>query len=266
MNILSATTNFNGNQIHAVGDPTALQDVATKNYTDVALQSAVAGIDSKPAVAVVSVANVATLSGLLTIDGVTLVAGQRVLLTAQTTSSQNGPYVAASGAWARPTGDNSPNNELALGSFWFVEQGTTYAATQWRLASPTSGTITPGTTAITITQFGAAQTYTASNGVSLTGSNFAAAVVAAGGVLAAAGGLSVDTTVVARKYSVNVGDGSSTSITITHNLGTVDVIAQLRDSSGNAVQTDWQAATSNTVIVTFAAAPASNAYRVTVLG
>lgn len=46
--------------------------------------------------------NVASLSGLLVIDGYQTVAGDRVLLTAQSTASQNGVWVAASGAWTRP--------------------------------------------------------------------------------------------------------------------------------------------------------------------
>ena len=47
--------------------------------------------------------NVATLSGLNTYDGYTLVAGALMLLTGQTTTSQNGLYLAAAGAWTRPT-------------------------------------------------------------------------------------------------------------------------------------------------------------------
>src|ERR1035437_1965627 len=52
--------------------------------------------------AVVATSNVA-LSGLLTIDGYTLLAGDHVLCAGQTTGSQNGPWVAAAGAWARPS-------------------------------------------------------------------------------------------------------------------------------------------------------------------
>jgi hypothetical protein len=263
----AANVAFNAKNITGLADPVNTQDAATKNYTDNALQSAVAGIDSKPAVACVSTSNIAALTGATTtIDGITAAAGTRVLLTAQTTTSQNGVWVTAAGAWVRPSGDSSPNGELALGAFWFVEQGTSYAATQWRLGSPTSGAITPGTTAVTITQFGAAQTYTANNGVALTGSNFAAQVVALGGILASAAGLYLDTTISARKYSANIGDGSATQYTITHNLGTLDVVAAIRDAAGNNIEPDWQAASTNTVVVTFSAAPATNAYRITVVG
>jgi hypothetical protein len=259
---------FNGQRIENIATPVAGTDAANMSYVlaqaTAAAQSAAAGIVSKQACAVVSVANQATLSGLLTIDGVTLVAGQRVLLTAQTTASQNGPYIAAAGAWARSTNDS--NGELDLGATWFVEQGTTYSASTWRLGSPTSGTITPGTTAVTITQLTAANTYTSTNGILLTGNAFTGVVAPSGGLVVTAAGFAVDTTITARKYSTNIGDGTSTTFTITHNLGTIDVVAAIRDSSGNLVITDWQAASTTTIVVTFSVAPAANAYRVTVVG
>ena len=45
--------------------------------------------------------NIASLSGLLTVDGVTLAADDRVLVKNQSTASQNGIYLAKSGAWVR---------------------------------------------------------------------------------------------------------------------------------------------------------------------
>jgi hypothetical protein len=56
----------------------------------------------KPPVAAAATTNISSLSGLSTIDGYTLVANDRVLLTAQSTASQNGLWMAASGAWSRP--------------------------------------------------------------------------------------------------------------------------------------------------------------------
>lgn len=71
-------------------------------------------------------ANVAALSGLQTIDGVALAAGDRVLLKNQTNSRQNGIYVVATGAWQR-AGDADTAAELTAGSYVFVTGGTTNA-------------------------------------------------------------------------------------------------------------------------------------------
>lgn len=90
-----------------------------------------------------------SLSGLAAIDGVTPVAGDRILVIAQTTASQNGVWVAASGAWTRAT-DADAVGEIAKKDVWFVTAGGN-ANTSW--VCRTSGTITPGTTSISITAF-----------------------------------------------------------------------------------------------------------------
>lgn len=64
-------------------------------------------------------------------------------------------------------------------------------------------------------------------------------------------------------YAANVGNGSSTSFAITHNLNTVDVIVQIKDNTNlDLVIADVVITDANTVTVSFASAPASNAYRV----
>jgi phage-related tail fiber protein len=69
----------------------------TKNYVDLTVQ----GLDPKASVKAASTANIASLSGTMTIDGVALVAGDRVLVKDQTTALANGVYIVAAGAWAR---------------------------------------------------------------------------------------------------------------------------------------------------------------------
>jgi len=253
-----------GFRLTNVATPTTGTDAANMAYVQAAAQASAAGIVSKQAVNAVSATNVPTLSGLLTIDGVIQAAGNRVLLPNQTTTSQNGVYIVSAGAWTRST--NDANGELDLGATWFVEQGTVYASSTWRLATPTSGTIVPGTTAVTITQLTAANTYVGQNGVSLTGNTFAGVVTPSGGLVVSATGFALDTTIAARKYSASVGDGSSLSYTLTHNLGTTDVLAIIRDQSGNAYITDWQAASATTITLVFGVAPTVNQYRVTVIG
>lgn len=72
----------------------------------------------------------------------------------------------------------------------------------------------------------------------------------------------------ATKYSADVGNGSLTSIVITHNLNTRDVIVQLRltGTPYTGVEVEWEATSVNTLTLKFATAPTTAQYRVTVLG
>ena len=68
-------------------------------------------------------------------------------------------------------------------------------------------------------------------------------------------------------YTATVGDGTNTSITVTHNLDKAIVIVSVRDaSSGYFVYPDIKYVNSNSVILEFASAPSSNQYTVTVVG
>lgn len=77
----------------------------------------------------------------------------------------------------------------------------------------------------------------------------------------------IDTSVVARKFSASIGDGSTTAIAVTHSLGTKDIICQLRRNSDDVVVYADVVCTSTTVVtISFATAPASSALRVTCIG
>jgi hypothetical protein len=151
---------LNGQKITNLADPTNPQDAATKNYVDLTAQ----GLDAKASVKVASTANLG-LTGLAAIDGVTPIAGDRVLAKDQTTQSANGIYVAASGAWTRAT-DMDAWTEVP-GAYTFVEQGTTNADSGWLCTSDQGGTL--GTTAITWVQFSGAGQITAGAGLTKTG-------------------------------------------------------------------------------------------------
>lgn len=91
---------------------------------------------------------------------------------------------------------------------------------------------------------------------------------AAGTGLTGGGGsaLSIDTAVVARRYAASIGDGSTTSIAVTHSLGTKDVIVGLRlNSDDSHIFADVVSTSTSQVTVTFATAPASNAVRIVVI-
>lgn len=140
-------------------------DVATKSYVD----SAIEGLDVKESVLVATTSSDGdiSLSGLsTTIDGYTLSGGERVLVKNQTTQSQNGIYIAASGSWSRAS-DAAQNGELDGGTFVWVELGTTNADTGWVVTS--DGTITIGSSAITWVQFSGTGQITAGTGLTKTG-------------------------------------------------------------------------------------------------
>ena len=159
----SADYSMNNFKLTNLAAPTADGDAANKAYVDSVAQ----GLDVKASVVVATTANI-TLSGTQTIDGVGVVAGDRVLVKSQSTASQNGIYVVASGAWTRST-DADVWNEL-VSAFVFVEKGSTLADTGWVCTVDAGGTI--GTTAVTWAQFSGAGTYTAGTGLTLSGGQF----------------------------------------------------------------------------------------------
>jgi hypothetical protein len=152
-----------GKRVGNAAEPTQSTDLTTKAYVD----GLANGLDVKASVRAATTANI-TLSGPQTIDGVALSVGDRVLVKDQTTGSQNGIYVVASGAWTRATDfDNSPGTEVSPGTFFFVEEGTIQADNGYVVAN--SGAITIGTTAIVFSQFSGAGQITAGDGLTKTG-------------------------------------------------------------------------------------------------
>lgn len=161
----SPTSSFSfGNQLLTnLADPVSDQDAATKIYVDNVAQ----GLDVKASVVAATTANI-TLSGAQTIDGVSIVAGDRVLVKSQTNSADNGIYVASNTSWSR-SADANTWAEL-VSAYTFVETGSTYADTGWVCTVNAGGTL--GTTPVTWSQFSGAGTYQAGTGLTLTGNTF----------------------------------------------------------------------------------------------
>jgi len=118
----------------------------------------------------------------LTIDGVLTTVGMRVLIYNQTNAVQNGVYtvttvgtVSTNWVLTRATDANTYGlrdpNALGFNDAFFVQAGSTGAGETYVVT--TTGVIVFGTTAITFAQISAAQVYTAGNGLTLTGTQFA---------------------------------------------------------------------------------------------
>lgn len=233
---------MSGLKVGNLADPSNPQDAVTKAYLDAALQ----GLKWKNPVRVTTTGNI-VLSGLQVIDGVSVVANDRVLVKNQATAANNGLYIVSAGAWVRAT-DFDLGAEL-LCSAVLVSEGTTQGNSAWTMTS--DDPLTLGTTALTWTQFGASTTYTPGTGISIVGSV-----------------ISVDTAVTARKAGATIGDGVTTAFNVVHNLGTSDVMVIVREAAGAqaAILVDWAIVDVNTVSLAFAIAPAVGQYRVFVLG
>ncbi len=240
-----------------LADPTAATDAVNKQY----LEAFVKGLSWKPQVRAATTTNGTLASAYAngsSIDGVTLATGDRILLKNQTTGGENGIYtVNASGAPTRAT-DADTTAELVSATV-FVTSGTVNADTAW--VQTVDSVTTVGTTAQTWVQFGAGggTTYSAGNGLALASTTFS--VTAFTGISVSGSGVAIDTAVVVRKYAVNV-PTTGTTVTITHNLGTLDVTVAVYEISGGAeVECDVVVATTNTVTLTFAVTPTAAQYR-----
>lgn len=97
------------------------------------------GLGIKAPVYLATTANI-TLSGLQTIDGVTLTEGKRVLVKDQNTASENGIYDATSGNWTR-SADMATNGDVVEGTRVWVTDGTVNAQTEWVVTSADDITI-----------------------------------------------------------------------------------------------------------------------------
>jgi hypothetical protein len=241
-----------------VPDPSNPQDVASKNYVD----NLVRGFSWKVAARAASTGNL-TLSGTQTVDGVAVVANDRVFVKDQTTASTNGVYVVGAGAWARATDADSP---AELGGMTItILEGTVNAGRSYTMAASVPDPIVVGTTALTYAIVGGGVPYTAGNGLALTGNDFN--IGAGTGIVVGADTVGIDPAVVARKSSTTIGNGALTAIPVVHNLNTRDVMVVVRDATTyEKVWAEDVATDANTVTVSFATAPTTGQYRVTVFG
>lgn len=241
-------------------DPASAQEPATKAYVDAAVE----GLAWKDSVRVKTQGNINLAAPGATIDGITMVSGDRFLAGSQSTASQNGIYIWNGAATpATRALDASTFAELE-GAVVTVEEGTD-ADTSWR-QTEVNGTIDSST--VTFSSFGTsapAASETVAGVVELatqaevdTGTDTARAVTPAG----LAGSVHAK-----KKFSANFGDGSATSFNIDHNLNTFDVQVEVFRNSGNrdSIVCEVQRSTVNRVILVFDAAPTASQFRVVII-
>ena len=152
-------------------------DAVNKQYVDSISQ----GLAIKPPVIAMSSTNIGALTGIPSggIDGVTIAAGNRVLLTGQTNQAQNGIWVVNSGAWTRPLDFNT--GASAAGAFTFVEEGTTYAEQGW-VCTNDPGQDVVDTGNLAFVQFSGLGEVTVANGLTKTNNTIAVSLAASSGL------------------------------------------------------------------------------------
>jgi len=142
--------------------PITPNDLATKGYVD----AVSTGLDVKDAVRVISLTDI-PLTGIQTVDGVSLVAGDRVLVAGQTLGETNGIYVVGAGAWVR-SADADADGEVNSGMFVFVEEGLANGDSGWVLSTPNP--IDLDVTPLSFSQFSSAGEIEAGGGLVKVGS------------------------------------------------------------------------------------------------
>lgn len=251
------TLDFGGaRRIINLPDPTAAQEAATKAYVD----SAVEGLAWKDSVRVSTQGNLNLSSPGATIDGVSMVANDRVLVRAQSAPAENGIYIwnGAAVAMTRALDMNTAAEvEQAVVT---VEEGTNAGVTYRQSVV----NVTLGTTGLSWSVFGSssgAASETSAGIVELAtqaevdaGTDTVRAVTPAGLANSVFG---------TRKFGANFGDGSATSFVLTHNFNTYDVVVEVFRNSGSrdTVLVEVQRTSLNAVTIVVDTAPAANSYR-----
>jgi hypothetical protein len=241
--------------------PSADHHAATKGYVD----SAVEGLAWKDSVRVATQSNLNLASPGATIDGVTMATNDRVLVRSQSTAAQNGIYIWNGAATPMTRSlDASTAAELEQ-AVTTVEEGTSAGST----FRQTSVNFTLDSGSVSWTSFGTSAPSASESTAGI------AEIATQAEVDAGTDDLRFVTPQKLanwsgrlRKFSQTFGDGSATQFTITHNLNTEDVHIEVYRTSGNkdTVIVDVDRTSVNAVRLTFASAPASNAFRAVIVG
>jgi hypothetical protein len=220
----SGTVSISGGSITGIGTPSNNSDVAIKSYVD----ELVAGLRTRIIAEVATTANVNLSNGLEagdTIDGVTLVAGDRVLVKDQSTATENGLYLAVSSGAASRDPQYDTISELS-GGLIVVNQGSQNDNKIFLCTTDSDGSL--GSTNITYTQVTPSNTGTVTSiGVTQSGSEFSIS----GSPVTSAGNITLD---VNRIAATKIGANSNVSDTEFGFLANVssDIQTQIDSKAG----------------------------------
>jgi len=220
----AATVNISGGSITGLSTPSNNSDVAIKSYVD----NAVAGLRTRIIAEVATTANVNLSNGLEagdTIDGVTLVAGDRVLVKDQSTATENGLYLAVSSGAASRDPEHDTIAELS-GGMVVVNQGSTNDNKIFLCTTDSDGSL--GSTNITYTQVTPSNTGTVTSiGLTQSGSEFSIS----GSPVTSAGNITLD---VNRISATKIGSNTNVSDTEFGYLANVssDIQTQIDSKAG----------------------------------
>lgn len=255
-----------GQRITSLADPTGSTDAATYQWVNSQIDARVNGQDWKASVRVATSTNTTLAAPGSTVDGVTMVAGDRVLLLGQSTGSQNGIYVWTGAAVAMTrASDADTSAEVTTGMTVPVSEGTHLDAIY---LLTTNDAITLDTTALTFTQIAGAGAYVAGTGLTLTGNSFALTspvTVALGGTNAStASGARTSLSAALKGFASDVSAlTAGVPLAIAHGLATDDIVPFVREiSTGNKVDIDTKVDSTN-ITLTSAIAVSASVLRVT---
>jgi len=271
-----------GNNLNAAGytitnlaTPTNAEDAATKGYVDATAQglSVLGSVRMATEGPIDITANASSGFGGVT----SIVNGDRVLVKAQSTATENGIYIYDSESQTLVPSTVPADTDIKEGSYALVEEGT-YAAQGWIVTAFTAG-------ASTWTQFSAAGEYTAGNGIDISSGVISAVVQGTQGMSLTSSGIAIhngtglqfngdtgaleiiDYGYLTKKMAQTIGNASDTSFDIYHNFETQDVVVTIYDTSTNEeVFADVTHSNTSKVNVNFAVAPGTNQFRVVVVG
>lgn len=227
------------------------------------LNAAVEGIAWKDNVRVATAANVTIASPGATIDGITMAANDRVLVKAQTTTTENGIYIWNGAATPMTRALDASTADELESAVVTVDEGTSAGAT----FRQTQVNFVLGTGSPTFVSFG----------TSAPAATEATAGIAEVATQAEVDALTDDSRFItplklanwsgrSRKMSQTIGDGAATSIAVTHNFNSRDVTVEVYRNSGNydTVLVEVRRTSVNAVTIVFDTAPALNSYTVVV--